>query len=78
MFVVAAGIGAWGLWSRRTWGGRVTLVVTVLNVLSSAPALLESPSGALVVAVLATLLIGILLAMLLLSSGLKDDIGSAA
>lgn len=78
VFAVVAAIGAWGLWIRRTWGRRVTLVVTVLNVLSSAPALLESPSGALVVAVLATLIIGIPLVVLLLSGRLKHDMGLAA
>ncbi|MDQ4091223.1 MAG: hypothetical protein M3163_13120 [Actinomycetota bacterium] len=30
-----AALGAWGLWNRRTSGHRTTLVLTVLNVLST-------------------------------------------
>ncbi|MGD9793435.1 MAG: hypothetical protein AB7V43_08120 [Acidimicrobiia bacterium] len=46
-FVVtaAAAVGAWGLWQGRRWGWRTTFIATLLNVLSSAPAIAAWPSA---------------------------------
>lgn len=52
-------IGAWGLRNRRTWGRRTTLVLTILNVLTSVPLLFDPPNGAIAVVIVAITLIGI-------------------
>ena len=46
-FVVAAvgALGAWGLLQGRRWGWRTTFIATLLNVLSSAPAIAAWPSA---------------------------------
>lgn len=49
VFAVALGAvaaaGAWGLANDRRWGWRTTFVATLLNVLSSAPAIAAWPSA---------------------------------
>lgn len=70
--------GAWGLWNRRTWGRRTTLVVTVLNVLGTIPAAFEDlGAGALVLAV-GTVVVGVLVVTQLLSGGVKGQVGRPA
>jgi len=38
-------VGAWGLWHLRRWGAILTFVLMLLNVVASAPAFIEAPSG---------------------------------
>ncbi|MFP5317891.1 MAG: hypothetical protein ACLGI2_06295 [Acidimicrobiia bacterium] len=70
-----AALGAWGLWNRRRWGWRTTLVITVLNVLSAMPYFLDPTSGAVTAAAVATVLLGIAAVALLLSRPVKAELG---
>lgn len=76
-FAVVAAIGAWGLWNRRTWGRRTTLAITVLNVLSSVPALIDPPGAAVLAAVVVSILFGIVAIALLLSGGVKGELAQS-
>jgi len=66
--------GAWGLWNRRQWGRRTTLVVTLFNVVGSATALFDPANAAVVAAVAVTLTIGVPVIVLLWSRPLKDEL----
>jgi uncharacterized membrane protein len=66
--------GAWGLWNRRQWGRRTTLVVTLFNVVGSATALFDPASAAVVVAVAVTISIGVPVMVLLWSRPLKEQL----
>ncbi|HWI03846.1 MAG TPA: hypothetical protein VNT52_08485 [Acidimicrobiales bacterium] len=70
-----AAAGAWGLWNRRTWGRRTTLVLTILNVLSTVPYLFEADSGEVTALAATTVALGVMLVALLLSSDLKREVG---
>jgi hypothetical protein len=79
--VVAAligAIGAWGLRNRRTWGRRATLVLTMLNVLTSVPVLFDPPNAAIAVIAVAITLIGVAVVGLLFTDRAKADIGLTA
>lgn len=45
VLAAVAAAGAWGLAQGRRWGWRTTFVATLLNVLSSAPAIAAWPSA---------------------------------
>lgn len=45
VLAAVAAVGAWGLVQGRRWGWRTTFVATLLNALSSAPAIAEWPSA---------------------------------
>jgi hypothetical protein len=59
VLTVVAVVGAWGLWNRHRWGARITIAVAVLQILSSAPGLLDPPSAALAT----TIVVGSVLAI---------------
>ena len=71
-------IGAWGLRNRRTWGRRTTLVLTILNLLTSVPVLLDPPNGAIAVVIVAITLIGAGVVGLLFTGRAKAEIGLTA
>jgi uncharacterized membrane protein HdeD (DUF308 family) len=71
-------IGAWGLRNRRTWGRRTTLVLTILNVLTSLPLLFDPPNGAIAVVIVAITLIGVGVVGLLFADRAKAEIRGTA
>jgi uncharacterized membrane protein HdeD (DUF308 family) len=71
-------IGAWGLRNRRTWGRRTTLVLTILNVLTSLPLLFDPPNGAIAVVIVAVTLIGVGVVGLLFADRAKAEIRDTA
>lgn len=66
--------GAWGLWQGRRWGSRVTVTVTALNLLSSAPAIAAWPSAAVGVTVIIGVAISVVLLALLRRPGLRAEL----
>jgi len=70
--------GAWGLWNRRTWGRRTTLVVTMLNVLGTIPVVFDDPGAGVTVLAVGTIVVGILVVAQLLSGDLKGEVGRPA
>ncbi len=61
VFALIAAVGAYGLWNRRIWGRRTTIAATILNLVSSVPAVVAAPSGAIAVigAVIVVMCIGL-------------------
>jgi hypothetical protein len=59
VFAAIAVVGCWGLWQRRRWGARTTIVVTAVNVLTSLGALADPPSASLVVAIVVGAVVGL-------------------
>ena len=45
VFALIAAVGAYGLWNRRIWGRRTTIAVTILNLVSSVPAVVAAPAA---------------------------------
>ena len=74
VLAVLAAIGAWGLWQRRRWGQRLTLVVTVLNALSAVPALFDPPSGAIAAVVGVALVVGVVTVSVLARPTLRSQL----
>lgn len=75
---IIGAIAAWGLRNRRTWGRRTTLVLTILNVLTSVPLLFDPPNGAIAVVIVAITLIGVGVVGLLFTDRAKADTAGTA
>lgn len=75
---IIGAIAAWGLRNRRTWGRRTTLVLTILNVLTSVPLLFDPPNGAIAAVIVAITLIGVGVVSLLFSDRAKADTAGTA
>jgi hypothetical protein len=71
---VVAAVAAWGLWQQRRWGGTATFWITLVNVVSTVPAIIAAPSAAVVVAASLFVVLSIPLLVLLRRPALRDQL----
>ena len=72
VFAALALLGAYGLMKHMRWGWWVTLIVTVINVLSSIPGIFDWPSTSVGVAIIVGVVLGIGVVVLLLRHDVRD------
>ena len=73
-FVLAAfgAVGAYGLWKQHRWGWRTTFWVTVLNVVTSLPAIAAWPSAAIGITVIIAIVLGVVEIVVLRRPDVRD------
>ena len=65
ILAVVALVGAYGLWNGQRWGWWTTFIVTVLNLVTSLPGIVEWPSNAIGIAIIISIVLGVGLLVLL-------------